>query len=517
MKSSKILLPLLTLVLIVTATLAASAQVDVARRTTAATYPLNQLVTVQFRGTTRFPKMSGSAKIKRTPRNGTEIDLSVNRMPRPFELGAGYATYVLWAISPDGQVDNLGEIKRRGFFEFDSKIRVTTPLQTFALIITAEPHFLVRRPSQAIMLENLTPYAANGQQLSTTSAVQYFGNSSDYFRDPRTPEIAEVDYGKTPSSILQAKQAVALAIFAGAERDAATELSEASVSLQAAEQGWKAGRREDMVDIDARKAISAAVKAESTAFARREAREKRNEKARADAETRKAEDRVSSAQGQVESLKEELARETRNRELAERDAMNYSSQLKELRDENGQLREELGRLKLDAETAKAKLEAAENEKAAAQADRDKQSRIASARANEGQFISSLKRFGVVSKVDNSIVLVLPESYWSGTRSTGLAVQSDGKLTSLGEILANNPDYMVTIESHTDNTGAPEALQTLTETRASVINDKLKSLGVTDNRLRYKGFGPTVPAAPNTTAANKAKNRRVNIILDLNIQ
>ena len=53
-------------------------------------------------------------------------------MPRPFELGAGYATYVLWAISPDGQVDNLGEIKRRGFFEFDSKISVTTPLQTFA-------------------------------------------------------------------------------------------------------------------------------------------------------------------------------------------------------------------------------------------------------------------------------------------------------------------------------------------------------------------------------------------------
>ena len=99
------------------------AQVDVPRRTTAITYPQDEVVMVQFRGTTRFPRMKGEARIKRTSRNGTEIELSVSKMPRPFELGAGYATYVLWAIGPDGQVDNLGEIKRRGFFEFDSKIK----------------------------------------------------------------------------------------------------------------------------------------------------------------------------------------------------------------------------------------------------------------------------------------------------------------------------------------------------------------------------------------------------------
>ena len=87
------------------------AQVDVARRTTAITYPLDEVVSVQFRGTTRFPRMKGEAKIRRTSRNGTQIELTVQKMPRPFELGAGYATYVLWAIGPDGQVDNLGEIK----------------------------------------------------------------------------------------------------------------------------------------------------------------------------------------------------------------------------------------------------------------------------------------------------------------------------------------------------------------------------------------------------------------------
>ncbi|MBA2379308.1 MAG: hypothetical protein H0V76_07010, partial [Blastocatellia bacterium] len=175
-------------------------QLDVPRRTTAITYPLDERITVQFRGTTRFPRMGGRANIRRTARNGTEIDLSVFKMPRPFELGAGYATYVLWAVSPNGQVDNLGEIRRRGFFEFDSSIKVTTRLQSFSLLITAEPHYLVTRPSQEIMLENLNGAARSGRAIETTAAVQYFGNSSDFFRDARTPEIAEIDYSKTPST-----------------------------------------------------------------------------------------------------------------------------------------------------------------------------------------------------------------------------------------------------------------------------------------------------------------------------
>jgi outer membrane protein OmpA-like peptidoglycan-associated protein len=497
-------------VLILTATIAvgsAAAQVDVPRTTTAVTYPLNQVIMLQFRGTTRFPRMKGSAKVKRTSRNGTEIEIATTNMPRPFELGAGYATYVLWAVSPDGQAANLGEIKRRGFFAFDSKIAVTTPRQTFALIITAEPHFLVRRPSQAIMLENLNPYTLDGKAVSITSTVQYFGNSSDYFRDPRTPEIAEADYAKTPSAILQAKQAIALAKFAGAERDAATELNVADVLLQNAEAAWKAGRKEDQVDIDARKAISEAANAEVTALARKEAREKRNEKLRSDAETRQAEERYIDAQNQITDLKAELAREMRNRELAEREAMTLTNQVKELRDENGKLREDLGRTKLEAETAVAKL-------AAADAEREKQAKIAKLRDAEADLITSLKKFGSVSRIDKAIVLVLPESLWAGTRSSTLAAMSDAKLASLAETLVANPDYMVTVESHTDDTGSAETTQALTDGRAKLILEKFGSLGIQDTRLRGKGFGATVPAVPNTTAVNKAKNRRVNIILDL---
>ena len=487
-------------------------QVDVPRRTTAITYPLDENVIVQFRGTTRFPRMKGEAKIKRTSRNGTEIDLSVSKMPRPFELGAGYATYVLWAISPEGQVDNLGEIKRRGFFEFDSRMSVTTKLQTFALIITAEPHFLVTRPSQEIMLENLSPYTTSGKTITTTPSIQYFGNSSDYFRDSRTPEIAEIDYSKTPSTILQAKQAVALAKYAGAERDAGTEFQEAETLLTSAEEAWKAGRPEESVDITARQAISSAVKAESTAMARKEAREKRNERSRADAEMRAAENKHQEALDEIAALKEQLASETRNRELAERDGVNYSQQIKDLRAENGRLREELGRTRVEADNAKARLESVENAQRAADEQRAREERINNLSAAEPALIGSLKRFGTVAKNERGIVLTIPENFWASIRSTAFAPRADEKLGSIAQILSQNADYKVVIESHTDNRGTEEELMALTQQRSQAISERLAGFGVAADRVEAKGFAGTIPVAPNTTNANRAKNRRVQIIL-----
>ncbi len=516
MKNSGLLGMLFTFLLVFVLVGVGYGQLDVPRRTTAITYPLDEPVIVQFRGTTRFPRMKGEARMKRTSRNGTEIELSVSKMPRPFELGAGYATYVLWAVAPDGQVDNLGEIKRRGFFEFDSKISVTTPLQTFALIITAEPHFLVRRPSQAIMLENLSPVAISGKTIATAPAVQYFGNSSDYFRDSRTPEIAEIDYSKTPSTILQAQQAMALARFAGAERDAQEELREAESLLANAENTWKGGRDDEAVDIAARRAISAAVKAESTAYVRKDAREKRNERARSDAETRQAENRLADAQNEIAELRQQLQDETRQRELSERDVTTYSTQIRELRAENGRLREELGRTKVEADNAKARVESIENERRASDEQRAREQRIGILEAGQSSFMQSLRRFGSVSKNERGIVLTLPENYWSAARASSFAPTATSKIGPLGELLANNPDYRVVIEAHTDDRGTVEELDALTGQRARLIADRLVGFGVADARIEAKGMGANLPVAPNTTNLNRAKNRRVNVILVPNI-
>ena len=84
------------------------------------------------------------------------------------------------------------------------------------------------------------------------------------------------------------------------------------------------------------------------------------------------------------------------------------------------------------------------------------------------------------------------------------------------LLANNPDYKFVIEAHTDNKGTPDEVKTLTQERAQAIADRLMSLGVEQSRIEAKGLGATLPIAPNTTNINRAKNRRIDVILVPNV-
>src|SRR5215213_5213482 len=247
--------------------LSASAAIaqDVERKTVAITYPLDETVTVKFRGTTVLPRLKGEAKVKRAGRRGTRVEFNVEDLPRASELGGIYTTYILWAISPDGHVDNLGEIKRSGSTFIDSKLDVTTPLQTFAMILTAEPHFLMKVPSRMVVMENLPPQRANGSQVETAD-VRYIGNSSDYFRNARVPELADADYRQTPVSLLGARQSIALAKYAGASQDAPDELQTAEDHLQAAEKAWRLNQPVAEVDMEARKATSSGAHAEEVAM-----------------------------------------------------------------------------------------------------------------------------------------------------------------------------------------------------------------------------------------------------------
>src|SRR5437762_7277863 len=165
-----------TLAILIFSSVAVLSQSDVTRTTLAITYPLDQTIEVPLNGTTRLPRLKGTAKVRRQGRRGTRVELSIDNLPRAYELGSVYTTFVLWAISPDGHVDNLGEIKRSGSGMIDSKIDVTTPLQTFALLVTAEPHFLVHSPSRMVVMENLAPNQIRDAQLETAK-IQYIGNT----------------------------------------------------------------------------------------------------------------------------------------------------------------------------------------------------------------------------------------------------------------------------------------------------------------------------------------------------
>src|SRR6266568_667670 len=369
----------------------ALAQNDTRRTTVAITYPLDQTIEVAFHGTTRLPRLKGTAKVKRQGRRGTRVELSLENLPRAYELGSVYTTFVLWAISPDGHVDNLGEIKRSGSTLIDSKIDVTTPLQTFALIVTAEPHFLVHTPSRMVVMENVGPVAIRNAQLETAK-IQYIGNSSDYFRESNVPMIAESDYRDIPVALLGARQALNLARYAGADRDAPNELRTAEADLQQAESAWRMHESDREIDILARQAISSGAKAEDMALVRRASRERREDLERRDAAVRTAERSVENANQEIARLQSELNNERHARELAERDAVNATEQLRDARTEIARLREELRTVRADADDTKVRLARMEGERQAEQARMTADKRSADLKAAAENLRQALSRF-----------------------------------------------------------------------------------------------------------------------------
>ena len=489
----------------------ASAQSDLARQTVAITYPLDQSVTVKFRGTTLLPRLKGEAKVSRAGRRGTRVELSVEDLPRASELGGAYTTYILWAISPEGRVDNLGEIKRGGSFLVNSKLDVTTPLQSFALIVTAEPHFLVRGPSRMVVLENLPPRKPGDAEIATVN-VQYLGNTSDYFNDARIPDVADEEYRKTPVSLLGARQAINLARYAGATRDAVEELKDAQGALDQAENAWRLRQAEAEVDAAARRAISLGVRAEEVAETKKAARLRREEIARRDAAVRNAEENAATAAQQIADLRAALDREQRARELAERDAVNATQQVRDLRTEVARLRDELQTVRVEGEDAKVKLARIEGERAAEEARRAGEQRAEQVRANASAIKQTLSRYGTVRETARGLVLVLPESLWTGARASDLSAAATAKIEPLAALLANNPDYQIVIEAYTDNRGDEASLQQLTEDRARALAERFISAGVDGARIQASGMGTSNPVASNAKPATRVRNRRVEITL-----
>ena len=487
----------------------AIAQQDTERQTVAITYPLDEGVTVKFRGTTVLPRLKGEAKVKRQGRRGTRVEFSVEDLPRASELGGIYTTYILWAISPDGHVDNLGEIKRSGSTFVNSKLDVTTPLQTFAMILTAEPHFMMKVPSRMVVMENLPPKRANGSQVETAD-VRYIGNSSDYFRTAKVPELADRDYRDTPVSLLGARQSINLAKYAGASQDAPDELQTAEDHLQAAEKAWRLNSPTAEIDMEARKATSAGQHAEEVAVTRRSARLSREEIRRRDEAVRTAEKSAESSQREVAQLRDALDKERRARELAERDLGTTNDQLREKRVEIAQLRDENQTLRAEGDAAKLKLARLEGEKQAETARVEAEKRAADRKIAEANLKETLAKYGTVKETSTGFRLVLPEGIWTNTRTATLSAASSAKLEPLAALLASNPDYQILIEAYTDNKGNEVSLQQLTQERARVLSDRFQSAGVDPMRIQANGMGGSNPLAPNTTVAGQKRNRRVEI-------
>src|ERR1700733_7893955 len=167
---------------------------------------------IDFQGTDLMHGAMGQAKVA-SKRGALSIDAEFSGLDRPTSFGHEYLTYVLWAISPEGRPVNIGEVLVGD--NHRSKLYVTTDLQSFAMIVTAEPYYAVRRPSNVVILENAIRSDTVGASEAVDAKYELIDRGgyvpTGYHFDP------VVMNAKLPLEFFEARNAVRIAKSAGAE------------------------------------------------------------------------------------------------------------------------------------------------------------------------------------------------------------------------------------------------------------------------------------------------------------
>jgi outer membrane protein OmpA-like peptidoglycan-associated protein len=496
---------------------------DTRRRTVAVTY-LRDPVKVVLAGTTLRPTARGEATVERwRKRNESEIDITIDNMIPAYNFGGDFTTYVLWAITPAGQTDNLGEFRLSGS---TARLKTATPHQAFAMIITAEPHYLVRLPSRIVVLENLTPNSKN--VTVQVSDVFFTGDSGRYYTNHDAPAIAERDFAKTPMELLQARRALQIAKLADAERFDPDDYISSSNSLSQAEAAFKRGASVHDVGRIARESITFAVRARDISEERALAAERRADIARRDTEVRRATENASELQEQLADVTArlkatEIARTNSDEQLGKalREAAEARVENRYLQNDNDKMREENERLTKELAQAKgqvnnlqalisnqnAKLEDANIRFETIQKqERDKQ--LAEQRRKEFEALqSSLSSIVTVKSNGNGFIAVLPDNFFV-TNQTSLALRAKAKIDALARALAAYPDTTFIIEGHSDIRSTAEEFAM---GRAQAVADYIAALGVSRTNFKVESRGASIPLSMAKTVAAKAQNRRVQIV------
>lgn len=502
---------------------------------------------IDFRGTELLPNSRGEAKVE-SKQGYIEIEVEFDGMQPATKQGSEYLTYVLWAITPEGRTANLGEILLNGT---KSKLDVTTELQVFGLVVTAEPYYSVTRPSDLIVMENVVRADTKGK-IEEIDAKYELLQRGQYQR-LANPLALKMDQ-KLPLELYEARNSVQIARAVGAERFAAETFQKAEKSLSQAEayQERKAGRKpvtmaareavqmaEDSRAIAVKRQEDEALTAERQQSAEREARaesERVAAQSETDRVTREAEQARIRAQAESERLTREKDAQAASA-LAETDRLKRDNDARmataaaeadRLKAENearmATAAAEADRLKLENEgrAAAAALEAdrlkRENEaqRAASQADLDRAAKEkAQAEAEKAELRAQLLRqFNAVLQTRDTArgLIVNMSDVLFDTGKYSLRPLAREKLAKVAGIVSGHPGLRLDVEGHTDSVGGDEYNQRLSEQRGAAVRDYLTQEGMAATSVTAKGFGKTQPVASNETAKGRQQNRRVELVI-----
>jgi outer membrane protein OmpA-like peptidoglycan-associated protein len=448
--------------------------------------------TVDFRGTELMPEVGGHAKVDGRAGH-LAISTELTHLKPASSFGGQFLTYVLWAITPEGRAVNLGEVLpgENG----KNKLDVTTDLQAFGLIVTAEPYYSVTHPSNKVVAENILRQETKGFEEPIDAKFDVLEGAQYTIDVPADQLPSSQADSRVPLDLLEARNAVAIAKAAGAQQYAADSLAKSEDMLQRAEDYLQRKQGRTPIGTAARGATQMAEDARVLTLRRKEqerldaerrAHQEAQEKAEADARAAQA------AAAQAQSQSDEDARRRAEAEKAQ--ALAQQQQADAL-----------------AQQQKAEADSAAARQAAESADRARAEAVRQKEEMRARLLAQLNQVLQTRDTARGLIVSMPDVLFDFNKYT-LKPAARERLARISGIVLAYPDLKLQIEGHTDAIGSDEYNQTLSEKRAEAVRDYIVSSGVTMNNVAAQGLGKADPVADNGTAAGRALNRRVEMVV-----
>lgn len=478
------------------------------RHVLAVKYNENKQTTVNMSGTAKAPRIMGKADVE-FKQGRTNIRLEMDSFSNPQSLGSFYTTYLLWAVAPEGQTENLMELPIGNKFKIES----TTKFQTFGLIITAEPHSRVELPGSMIVAENTLRKGTEG--MISVSEIEYSGDPGmlHTLYSPNFPEPS-ADYN-TPLIILGARLAVDIARLADAGRFAEAELRDAELKLATLEQAWPHPRKASDLRKNAKKNSGVAHDVMRISEHARKLSVERSNLEKLSAERQQASDSITQAQSEADRSRTEADRASQDAIRAQVETSRAKTAVSDLTfrvvNDAAIARERVAQA--ESETAKARI----NE-AVARVDANS-ARLQTEEAKRERDLAQLRLYKSLSEIletrreSRGLIVNLSDVLFDTSQVT-LKLDAKEKLSKLAGILSAYPStFQIEVEGHTDSVGSNDSNLNLSRGRAESVRSYLVQSGVKSaGVISTSGFGELKPIAGNETAAGRQINRRVEIII-----
>ncbi len=425
---------------------------------------------IDFRGTELMPRAEGSARVESNI-GSTKIEADFRQMRPAQEFGSEFLTYVLWAITPEGRAQNLGEVRLDGDH---ANLLATTELQSFGMIVTAEPYFAVTQPSDVVVMENFVRKDTTGTFEYVDAKYQLLRRGS-YVRTVEPSDVEPVKRGNTiPLELQEAHNALAIARAAGADWYAKDTLQKALLDYQNAADFYSSGSNEKKVQTLAREATQLSEDARLISI--RTHREQ--QQAQLKSETQEARQAVQQARARADRADQERQQAQAN-EVAAR---------------------------MEAQAARQRQARSEDQPVSVTSPRatDGQGRLESDRQRT-RLRSELRRLlnGVYETRETArgFIMTMPDASF-GAGDYSLRPEAREKLAKLSGMFLAHPDLKMDVIGYPDNNGNQKSNQELSEYRAKAVRAYLISQGISSYDVNVNGFDASHAVAPEVSHASR---------------